>query len=124
MRKSFSLFLFFLLGCATLLPAACSLEPEAPVDERRSKDHGDPTRVVLTLRHGAWDGTNFTPETGETADTREQTITYALQPELGWAPLSGTRPVSSCDAPKGRNTPTSCASATSTFRAKTSPGSL
>ena len=90
MRKSFSLFLFFLLGCATLLPAACSLEPEAPVDERRSKDHGDPTRVVLTLRHGAWDGTHFTPETGETADTREQTITYALQPELGWAPLSGT----------------------------------
>ena len=90
MRKSFSLFLFFLLGCATLLPTACSLEPEAPVDERRSKDHGDPTRVVLTLRHGAWDGTHFTPETGETADTREQTITYALQPELGWAPLSGT----------------------------------
>ena len=90
MRKSFSLFLFFLLGCATLLPTACSLDPEAPVDERRSKDHGDPTRVVLTLRHGAWDGTNFTPETGETADTREQPITYALQPELGWAPLSGT----------------------------------
>ena len=90
MRKSFSLFLFFLLGCATLLPTACSLEPEAPVDERRSKDHGDPTRVVLTLHHGAWDGTHFTPETGETADTREQTITYALQPELGWAPLAGT----------------------------------
>ena len=119
MRKSFSLLLFFLLGCVTLLPAACSLEPEAPVDERRSKDHGDPTRVVLTLRHGAWDGTHFTPETGETADTREQT-------NLNWAGRRSRahRPVSSCDAPKGRNMPTSCASATSTFRAKTSPGSL
>ena len=90
MRIAYSLLISLVLGCAGLLLAACSLEPEAPVDERRSKDHGDPTRVELTLRHGAWDGTIFTPDVGETADTREQTITYALQPELGWAPLAGT----------------------------------
>ena len=90
MRIAYSLLFSLVLGCSGLLLAACSLEPEAPVDERRSKDHGDPTRVELTLRHGAWDGTIFTPDAGETADTREQTITYALQPELGWAPLAGT----------------------------------
>ena len=68
MRIAYSLLFSLVLGCAGLLLAACSLEPEAPVDERRSKDHGDPTRVELTLRHGAWDGTIFTPDAGETAD--------------------------------------------------------
>lgn len=71
--------------------AACTLEPDAPVDERQSKDHGDPTRVVLTLRHGDWDGTRFTaiPE-APGQPPAEQTVTYALQPDVGWAPLVGT----------------------------------
>lgn len=83
MNKIFSFLLLLLIGVVT----ACSSDPVAPIDERKNKDHGDPAKVVLTLRQGKLSIANtFVPDTDKPA----QVITYALQEGKGWLPTEGS----------------------------------
>lgn len=91
MNKPYLSFHWFLLVFLAGMFVACTLDPEAPVDERKSKDHGDPARVVLVLRHGHLDGQHFVADPPlASPETAEQNLTYTLRPGVGWAPLPGT----------------------------------
>lgn len=83
MNKILSFLLLFLIGAVT----ACNSDPVSPIDERQNKDHGDPAKVVLTLRQGTLSADKvFVP--GDAQQT--QVITYALQEGKGWRPAEGS----------------------------------
>lgn len=91
MNKLFSLlslsalFLSFSMGMNS-----CNSTVREPVDERSSKDHGDPVSVVLTLTPGRLVDQVFTPQLRPgVVQQSQQTLEYTLQKEVGWAPKSG-----------------------------------
>lgn len=90
MNKIFSLLslaLLLLLGLAS-----CDSTVREPVDERKSKDHGDPISVRLTLTPGTLVDQVFTPQANPTApQTSVQTIEYTLQKGHGWAPIASSK---------------------------------
>ncbi len=90
MNKFLSLvsFLFVLL----LGFASCDTTVHEAVDERKSKDHGDPISVRLTLTPGRLVNQVFTPLIDPKVEqTNSQTIEYMLQKHIGWAPISSSK---------------------------------
>ena len=89
MNKTFSL---LSLTFALLMGfVSCNSTVREPVDERKSKDHGDPISVLLTLTPGTLVNQVFTPQLNPTMPQRSrQTIEYSLQKEIGWAPKAGS----------------------------------
>lgn len=86
MNKFLSLvsFLFVLL----LSFSSCDTTVREAVDERKSKDHGDPISVRLTLTPGRLVNQVFTPLIDPKVEqTNSQTIEYMTQKNIGWAPI-------------------------------------
>ena len=70
---------------------SCNSTVREPVDERKSKDHGDPISVVLTLTPGTLVNQVFTPQLNPNfPQLSRQSIEYSLQKEIGWAPKAGS----------------------------------
>ena len=90
MNKFLSLvsFLFVLL----LSFSSCDTTVREAVDERKSKDHGDPISVRLTLTPGRLVNQVFTPLIDpEVEQTNSQTIEYMTQKNIGWAPIPSSK---------------------------------
>lgn len=90
MNKFFSL--LSLMFALLLGMASCDTTVREAVDERKSKDHGDPISVRLTLTPGRLVNQVFTPLIAPKVEqTNSQTIEYMLQKHIGWAPISSSK---------------------------------
>ena len=90
MNKFFSL--LSLMFALLLGMASCDTTVREAVDERKSKDHGDPISVRLTLTPGRLVNQVFTPLIDPKVEqTNSQTIEYMLQKHIGWAPISSSK---------------------------------